>query len=182
MVRSITAFACALIANADYICTTTPASNDCQCLTIVEDMSGRSNQLAFYVYAPGAAAAAMDEDCDKYYHFGCDVVIRQSNFTEKDGGIAYTHSSGEKLCVSGAKDCDECNANLDMVPCDYHAEGGIFILPELLHVGGGAPHGHDECLEPGHWNSHDVSLGNCSSRWTISPVPSCGGESEMVIA
>jgi len=174
MVRSITVFVCALVANADYICTTTPASNDCQCLTIVEDMSGQRDRLELYVFAPGAAAYKQ----------------LQSNFTEKKegpggGGIAYTTSNGEDLCVSGVKE----NASLDMVPCDYKAQGGIFVRVQsprdgqLLHIWGGSSQGHDECLEPGLFQfPHDVSIGNCSSSWTISPTPSCGAESEMVIA
>jgi len=187
MVRSITVFVCALVANADYICTTTPASNDCQCLTIVEDMSGQRDRLELYVFAPGAAAYNPD-DCS-----GCDVVIGQSNFTTKTGGpggggIAYTPSSGEDLCVSGVKE-----QSVDMVPCDYKAQGGIFVRlsstrdndgdGQLLHIAPAQLLKGDECLEPGLFQfPHDVSIGNCSSSWTISPTPSCGAESEMVIA
>jgi len=177
MVRSITALACALVANADYICTTTPASNDCQCLTIVEDMSGQRDRLELYVFAPGAAAYKQ----------------LQSNFTEKKegpggGGIAYTTSNGEDLCVSGVKE-----QSVDMVPCDYKAQGGIFVRlsstrdndgdGQLLHIAPAQLLKGDECLEPGLFQfPHDVSIGNCSSSWTISPTPSCGAESEMVIA
>ena len=42
MGRLIGAFACALVANADYICTTAPDefASDCQCLTNVEHITG----------------------------------------------------------------------------------------------------------------------------------------------
>jgi len=78
-----------------------------------------------------------------------------------------------------------------MAPCDYQSEGGFFIrinigesTGNLEHLGKFRQHQPRECLEPNLFPEDDefVSVGECSSSWTISSTPLCSSKSEMVIS
>jgi len=181
MVRLITAFACALVANADYICTTAPAvfAVDCQCLSMVQDNIDGHRLLSL---PPGALYAPPHPD-------------GQSGFTinaGRGGGLAYENYGGQELCVTRP---DEESPGrpfpglpvIDSAPCDYYSDGGIFIAlttGQLYHVGKSQTNQTRECLEPNLVPGHVdwITVGECSSTWTISSTPSCSSKSEMVIS
>jgi len=192
MVRLITAFACALVANADYICTRQQhpdgvTTDDCQCLTMVEDYVpfGHTNPVGIRtVWALSAGDAN-----------------GQSDFNYK-GGISYTFSDGQELCLThpNVPPCDEppcaydSEGGMRMTPCDYDSEGGIFIphfgrsrTSWLYHIGASRENQTEECLEPNliAGKRQAMFVGECSSFWTISPTPLCPSRprtSEMVIS
>merc|ERR1712028_130672 len=174
MVRLITAFAFALVANADYICTTTPSAStvDCQCLTMVDQLlsTGRTASTV-RTLAPGAENG-------------------QSDFTITDGAITYKFPDGQELCVTHPS-AQHGRPAIVMAPCDYQSEGGFFIRINIGESTGNLEHlgkstwGHPrECLEPNLFPEDDefVSVGECSSSWTISSTPLCSSKSEMVIS
>jgi len=168
MVRLITAFASALVAKADYICTTTDAESravgvDCQCLTMVEELTG---QRTVWSLAP-------------------DAENGQSDFTITDGAISYKFPDGQELCVTHP--AEPSGPPFEMAPCDYEGEGGFFVpltTGRLFHVGKSTWNQPDECLEPDlvPGANYVVSVGECSSAWTISSTPQCSSKSEVVIS
>jgi len=173
MVRLITAFACALVANADYICTTTAAA-DCQCLTMIDP--ALDDQLTgprtVWLMAPGAENG-------------------QSDFTvtDADRAISYKFPDGQELCVTHPDDGDGDFHPPTMAPCDYGGEGGFFLLEHrtdglLFHIGK-LVHDSSLCLEPNETpllSGGFLADGECSSSWTISRRPQCYSKGEMVIA
>jgi len=176
MVRLITAFAFALVANADYICTTTPSEStvDCQCLTMVEQLlsTGRIASTV-QIMAPGAENG-------------------QSDFTigANPSAISYKFPDGQELCVTHPPNAHG-RPDMVMAPCDFDGEGGFFIrinigesTGHLEHIGKFRQHRPIECIEPNLFPGQDeiVSVGECSSSWTISSTPQCSSKSEMVIA
>jgi len=178
MVRLITAFVCALVANADYVCTNGPYWNECQCLTMVDSspmFDGRS-----VLSLPNID---FNDDAQKYFTF--------TSGGPGGGGLAYTPPGVEKLCVTHPDEESPVpfpgRPVIDEAPCDYYSEGGIFITlttGELYHVGKSQTNETRECLEANLIPEHEeyISVGDCSSTWTISSTPSCSSQSEMVIS
>jgi len=174
MVRLIAAFAFALVANADYICTTAPSAStaDCQCLTMVEQvMSTGRTASTVRTLAPGAENG-------------------QSDFTVTGAAISYKFPDGQELCVTHPPNAHG-RPDIVMAPRDFDGEGGFFIrinigesTGNLEHLGKFRQHQPRECLEPNLFPEDDefVSVGECSSSWTISSTPLCSSKSEMVIS
>jgi len=109
----------------------------------------------------------------------------QSDFTITDGAISYKFPDGQELCVTHPAEPSE--PSFEIAPCDYEGEGGFFVpltTGRLLHVGKSTWNQPDECLEPNLVSAHTsyLSVGECSSSWTISSTPPCSSKSEMVIS
>lgn len=163
MVRLIAAFACALVANADYICTTSTnwRNSDCQCLAMVQEIIGFPTVWSL---PPRASNAKF-----------------QSHFAITHGGISYQYPDGQELCVTYTN-------RFEMAPCDDEGYGGVFGFDHrrLLHMGKSRENKTDECLEPYVDLEHTevISVGECSPqwRWTMSSTPTCSYEREMVIS
>jgi len=174
MVRLIAAFAFALVANADFICTSTPAApSDCQCLSMVGPGVDYVNQRPSYL------------TLDRVWTLETDPTkTGQSDFTITEGAISFKFPDGQKKCVTHPAGSSRV---YDMAPCDYESEGGFFVpltTGRLLHVGKSTSNQPDECLEP---NLVDpwfgaLSVGECFTSWTISSTPQCSSTSEMVIS
>jgi len=175
MVRLITAFACALVANADYICTTTAAeSTDCQCLTMIDPAldDQATGPRTVWLLAPGAENG-------------------QSDFTvtDADGAISYKFPDGQELCVTHPTDGEGDFHPPTMAPCDFFGEGGFFILQHdsgglLFHIGK-LVLDSSLCLEPNEtpfFSGGFLADGECKTSWTVSPTPLCSSKGEMVIA
>jgi len=182
MVRLITAFACALVANADYICTTTSAaSTDCQCLTMIDPSLDDQVTGPFTVWLMGPGAENGQSDFTIRYHI--------DPYGGAYGTISYKFPDGQELCVTHPSDGEGDFHPPTMAPYDYGGEGGFFILGSdgLLHVGEHVDGRRRECLEPCSLLDNGctgglLAVGECSSSWTMSPTPLCSSKGEMVIA
>jgi len=162
MGRLIGAFACALVANADYICTTAPDefASDCQCLTNVEHITG---VRTIWSLSPGEAG--------------------QGNFTvgyTAHTPLRYRFPDGQELCLAYSY------LGFRMQSCDEIGDDYFQLISgarQLLHFSEAFPD-HPNCIEPNLVQGHGelLSIGLCSARWTVSSTPLCSHDSELVIA
>jgi len=172
MGRLIGAFACALVANADYICTSEFSlanssgefASDCQCLTNVEH--NITGVRTIWSLPPGEEG--------------------QGNFTvgyTAHTPLRYRFPDGQELCLAYSED-----SSFNMQPCDDVGDDYFLLITnarQLLHMNEDFDPVHPvACIEPNLVQGHGelLSIGLCSARWKVSSTPICSHESELVIA